>query len=645
MKYKKTTISRIYTSWYNNILRGDILEEKLIKKWEAFNQLLIPVLIMNEDKECVFANRAVIRVYGYTPEELKNNNILNLLLLPEDIHNAKTLLEYNFLVYKGSRITRIQKTKSGKLIKADIEWNIQTIYNKQYAYLTINNVTPYNFQQKQVGQSNQNNNNQLYEFIINNSYTNFLVLDAYFNISYASPSFIQSHNNEVLGQNIFEYFLDDAINDPRFMKIKEMNENNNFLLIEQFDHRYHSSMHGDKFINIYCYYVNFNKEQKILVKIRDYTEVDFYKKNYQKLEKSTIDRDRLILLGEAIAGIAHEINNPLTTILTNAQMLQRKINNNEITRISKEAIRISKITKSLLSFSRHSQNIKGRVNIKEQFEDCILLLNTKISDEIKLNMDISEEINILGDYVEFSQIIINLLRNSIDAIENIKKKVIEIKAKVINDTVEITISDTGQGIPEKNLEKVFEPFFSTKKVGKGTGLGLSMVYYLVNKINGKITVSSQENVGTTFVLTLPLFKGLNRNGEEISFKNKKILILDDDKFFLDIVEDIFKQEGSYLVKEHDPIKGFQMIMENDYDLLLIDTEMPFLNGIEICKSLHSNNFDISKIIFMIETIDEDLREYFQKVKAKFIIKPFTLEDLKKCIFLNKIEVLYAINSR
>ena len=174
-----------------------------------------------------------------------------------------------------------------------------------------------------------------------------------------------------------------------------MNKVNDFLLIEHFEHKCHVSLHGKKLINIYCYYIDISKEQKILIKIRDYTEVEYYKRKYQKLEKSTAERHRLILLGEVMAEIAHEINNPLTAILTNAQLLQRKQRSSELNRISKEALRISKIIKSLLFFSQHSQ-IKCRVNVREQLEDVLVLLNTKTNDNHRILIDITEEIEVLA---------------------------------------------------------------------------------------------------------------------------------------------------------------------------------------------------------------------------------------------------------
>ena len=237
-------------------------------------------------------------------------------------------------------------------------------------------------------------------------------------------------------------------------------------------------------------------------------------------------------------------------------------------------MRISKIIKSLLFFSQHSQ-IKGRVNVREQLEDVLVLLNTKINENYEILIDIPEEIEVLGNSVEFSQILFNLIRNALEALEKAREKKIEIKAKTIGDSVEIFISDTGCGIPEKNLEKIFEPFFSSKKSGKGTGIGLSMVYFLANKINGQIRVTSQENIGTTFKLIFPKYKTLNKGQWEVSLQDKKILVIDEDEMFLEAVEEMFSSEGSYLIKEKDAIKGFQMIMENEYDLLLISTKMPF----------------------------------------------------------------------
>ena len=541
-------------------------------------------------------------------------------------------MDYSFLVEKGSKFKKTQRTKSGRLIDANLEWEIRVLNNKTYGVFTVTNITPHDPHKNQfLVNSNYQKNYRLFEFIIDNSYVDFLVLDENYYISYASPNYIREHSTKVVGQNFFEYLSIDIDNNPIFLNIKKMNKVNDFLLIEHFEHKCHVSLHGKKLINIYCYYMGISKEQKILIKTRDYTEVEYYKRNYQKLEKSTAERHRLILLGEALAGIAHEINNPLTAILTNAQLLQRKQESREINRIAREALRISKIIKSLLFFSQHSQ-IKGRVNVREQLEDVLVLLNTKINENYEILIDIPEEIEVLGNSVEFSQILFNLIRNALEALEKAREKKIEIKAKTIGDSVEIFISDTGCGIPEKNLEKIFEPFFSSKKSGKGTGIGLSMVYFLANKINGQIRVTSQENIGTTFKLIFPKYKTLNKGQWEVSLQDKKILVIDEDEMFLEAVEEMFSSEGSYLIKEKDAIKGFQMIMENEYDLLLISTKMPFLNGVEIYKALYNNGYDVNKIILLLDRNDEmEMLELCKDIKSKFIHKPFTLEEIKECI--------------
>ncbi len=234
--------------------------------------------------------------------------------------------------------------------------------------------------------------------------------------------------------------------------------------------------------------------------IRDLTE----QKEIQNLEKQLLQADKLATIGQLASGVAHEINNPLGNISLYAQMLLKKIEDestrNKLNIINDEAIRAAHIVKGLLDFARPSEPIMSPTDINEEINKLLNILKPELK-YIRVNTILPQLPLIDCDPGQISQVIMNILTNSIQAIT--VNGNIAIETRVENNNVEIIITDNGSGIPEENLNKIFDPFFTTKKPGEGTGLGLSISYGIIKRHNGSIDVKSQVGIGTTFIIKLP----------------------------------------------------------------------------------------------------------------------------------------------
>lgn len=231
----------------------------------------------------------------------------------------------------------------------------------------------------------------------------------------------------------------------------------------------------------------------------------------KQLEAEVIHQDRLASVGILASGLAHEVGTPLGVIRGRAEFLQMETKPESAAHRALDVViaqidRISHLISTLLSFSRSSSDL----NIKSNFllpliDEVILLINEKLSKEqIQLAIDIQPNTRITCDYNRLQQILINLIINSIHAIESSthqnNKKMIRISLVSNNRSDTLVIEDTGCGISPENLKKIFHPFFTTKDIGKGTGLGLAIVSKLANEMNAQIIVDSTVGEGTTFSL-------------------------------------------------------------------------------------------------------------------------------------------------
>lgn len=241
----------------------------------------------------------------------------------------------------------------------------------------------------------------------------------------------------------------------------------------------------------------------------------------QNMELSNIQASKMASLGEMASGIAHEINNPLSVILGRASILQSKVEDLKVEGQGKEKIiedlkkieatvhRIAKIIKGLKSFSRNADNDPMvRVSLKNTIEDTLELCTEKFKNrsiELRIKLDPTKPLDVEGRPAQLSQVFLNLLSNSLDAVELLPEKWVEISFQESKGKVEISMIDSGNGIPPDTAEKMMQPFYTTKGVGKGTGLGLSISKGIIENHGGRFFYDSKSK-NTCFKIELPLIQ-------------------------------------------------------------------------------------------------------------------------------------------
>jgi two-component system, NtrC family, sensor kinase len=258
-----------------------------------------------------------------------------------------------------------------------------------------------------------------------------------------------------------------------------------------------------------------NRVYGVILYLKDVTEK-------RKMEAQLLHSGKLAAIGEMAAGIAHELNSPLTAILGNSQLLLRNKKKDDPSYILLNDIkncgdRCKRIIKSLLTFSRQDEYIFGTFSLNEGIYQVLNLLRYQIEkNEIIIILELDEELpEIEGSQQQIEQIIINLILNARDALEVSDKenKEITIITSRLEDEVQLTVQDNGIGIEENRLSEIFHPFHTTKEAEKGTGLGLSVSFGIANAHGGTLEVSSIVKEGSTFTLRLPLPSLLSNESE------------------------------------------------------------------------------------------------------------------------------------
>jgi two-component system NtrC family sensor kinase len=220
--------------------------------------------------------------------------------------------------------------------------------------------------------------------------------------------------------------------------------------------------------------------------------------------------DKLASLGQLVAGVTHELNNPLTSVLTYAHLLRNKIHDKEFKRqlelIIEGGERCRQIVWSLLDFARERAPTKAPANVNSIVEHVIeMIQNQTLINKIgtqKLLQPNLPQINV--DHHQIEQVLVNICMNAIEAMP--QGGSLSIKSDFDQETglIKIIIKDTGPGIPKENMEKIFDPFFTTKAPGAGTGLGLAISHRIIYDHDGQIRVESEEGKGTQFTIELPV---------------------------------------------------------------------------------------------------------------------------------------------
>ncbi len=357
-----------------------------------------------------------------------------------------------------------------------------------------------------------------------------------------------------------------------------------------------------------------------------------------------VANSRLVAVGEMAAGVAHELNNPLTAVLGFSQLALKQTSDPVLRRdlesIAQEAERAGHIVDNLLGFARSHSGRGDRFDAAASLQKVLDLreYECRVNNiEVVTYLDPDTPVT-RADAHRMEQVFLNLIGNAIHAIgENASRGSITVGLVAIDGLIRISITDDGPGIPEEVLPHIFEQFYTTKPVGKGTGLGLHICQEIVKDHGGEIRVESHSRRGTTFVVEIPVVE-VEEPEEEVparpqrphSYSMLKVLAVDDEPMITDLLSRVLTGLGHEVDSASDGAEALRMINMSDYDAILLDVKMPGLGGPEVLRCIEGLRPELAERVLFItgDTVSPSTQAFFLEEDVDVLHKPFSLEELK-----------------
>ncbi|MCA9445889.1 MAG: response regulator [Candidatus Omnitrophica bacterium] len=416
------------------------------------------------------------------------------------------------------------------------------------------------------------------------------------------------------------------------------------------------SRHDQQFLQVLLGQIGFAVENaRLLKQARDaaakLTEtVQSQEIKLQDAQQQILQSEKLSALGQLIAGVSHEINNPLTTIVGYADLVLETPDKNKaeqkIRTILSEAKRATRIVQNLLSFARERKPEKRPANLNDLVRNIADLRQYDLrTRNVTLVTRLNEEIpSTMVDTDQIQQVLLNMVNNSAQAIPQGQGGRIEIATSRKDDWLFIEVEDNGKGIPENIREKIFEPFFSTKGEKTNNGLGLSISYGIVKEHGGEIQVGPGISGGTKMSIQLPIVHALSESppakpaddskNEYPQVDNRRALVVDDEPNIASLLQEILTAVGFDTDISHTGKDALHNLLDNDYEIVICDIRMPEMDGFHIYREVcHSYpNLKDRFILTTGDVADPKAKQFAEKNKIQLVPKPFTRQNILESVF-------------
>jgi two-component system NtrC family sensor kinase len=363
-----------------------------------------------------------------------------------------------------------------------------------------------------------------------------------------------------------------------------------------------------------------------------------------------VQSEKLSAVGQFVAGVAHELNNPLTAVIGFADLLTQ-VSTDEKARphlelIAKSAHRCHKIVQSLLSFARQHAPERKLVKLNAVIEEVLEIMaydlrtsNIKVVTQFAAKLPV-----IMADSHQLQQVFVNILSNARQALQPYRQDgEIVIRTLATTDMVQVEFTDNGPGIAPGHLPRIFDPFFTTKPVGKGTGLGLSLSYGIIQEHGGRITARSEVGRGTTFAIELPVANDKQSlrpasappftQAPRASGTGRSVLVVDDEEWIRELTRALLEQDGYTVAAVASGEAAVEVLRRCAFDVIVTDWKMPGMNGLQLYEHLATTDpVTAKRVLFMSgDVINDAFTDFLRRHGRTCLPKPFEIDEFRSVV--------------
>jgi signal transduction histidine kinase len=377
-----------------------------------------------------------------------------------------------------------------------------------------------------------------------------------------------------------------------------------------------------------------------LVTLADVTEEELARGRIVQAERTT-------LVGQTLAGVAHELNNPLAALIGYADLLDGmdvpEPLEKPIAQMKEQALRSTRIVRNLLNFARRRNPERVPTRLSDLVEQTIELFAYEARmNGVTVSTEIPDDVpRVLADKHALQQVMVNLIQNALHALQNWKgPRTLAIKAAATNEDVVVSVQDSGPGVPDDLRRRVFESFFTTKGPEKGTGLGLALSRAIAQDHGGDLILAPDTGRGARFSLRLPRRAESGETSAKLSSRDdlpavlpQKILVVDDEASVRETLVAQLGHLGARVDSAANAIEAQRLLRTNSYDALLVDIRMPGETGLDLHGSLaESNPILADRVIFITgDFVNDELTGKALNTGQLLLEKPFTMRELTRAL--------------
>jgi PAS domain S-box-containing protein len=593
---------------------------------------------MGSDARFTYVNDQACRSLGYTREELLTMTVHDV---DPDFPKEVWSDHWREVREKGSfTIESNHRTKDGRVFPVEITVNHIEFEGQEYNCAYAKDISEH---------KTAENERVRLETAIEQSSEAIMLLDLDNKLEYVNPAFENMtgyHREEVIGE--YPYLLDSGLQEPEFYQNMAKTVSKGESWVSRITNQRKDGILFEVDVTISPVRDTTNTITHFVAVMRDVTKE-------AALEAQLRQSQKMEAIGGLAGGIAHDFNNMLTAIMANSEVLKHQLDDthptcdvpDEILRISKKA---AALTRQLLAFSAKQEFDENPLNLREIIRSSYGMLKRLIREDIHIETEIDPELGLVKvDPNQIEQVIMNLVLNARDAMTN--SGTITLAAKNIvfeedseslplnqspGDYVALMVGDTGTGIADEELERIFEPFYTTKASGEGTGLGLATVYGIVQQSGGFIKIDTEIGVGTTFYICFPRIdepEWSEKHDEADSSlldREATILLVEDEEDLRTIFKSILEKAGHQVLDAENGQAAleFSRRYKDPIDLVITDIIMPKLNGIDLVNLLAEERPDTKTIFVSGHPEDSTLAKKLNGIHYGYLEKPYTAAILQ-----------------